>query len=163
MEVYKITCKTNNKIYIGSTKLSKEKRWGDLSSSSSHLSCVRKGKDTPLYNDIKKYGAENFVLETLEIITGDRHKAYERETYWIKYFWNKRSYCYRTYVDKSKELLNKSERILKNVNKKELSDVRKKEHKEMSGLNNKLIEEVKMVEEHSEYVNNKEYYNSLED
>lgn len=73
------------------------------------------------------------------------------------------SYCYRTYVDKSKELLNKSERILKNVNKKELSDVRKKEHKEMSGLNNKLIEEVKMVEEHSEYVNNKEYYNSLED
>lgn len=89
MEVYKITCKINNKIYIGSTKLSKEKRWGDLSSSSSHLSCVRKGKDTPLYNDIKKYGAENFVLETLEIITGDRHKAYERETYWIKYFWDK--------------------------------------------------------------------------
>lgn len=73
------------------------------------------------------------------------------------------SYCYRTYVDKSEELLNKSERILKNVNKKELSDVRKKEHKEMSGLNNKLIEEVKLVKEHSEYVNNKEYYNSLED
>ena len=89
MEVYKITCKINNKIYIGSTKLNKEKRWGDLSSSSSHLSCVRKGKDTPLYNDIKKYGAENFILETLEIITGDRHKAYERETYWIKYFWDK--------------------------------------------------------------------------
>lgn len=44
MEVYKITCKINNKIYIGSTKLSKEKRWGDLSSSSSHLSCVRKEK-----------------------------------------------------------------------------------------------------------------------
>ena len=89
MEVYKITCKINNKIYIGSTKLNKEKRWGDLSSSSSHLSCVRKGEDTPLYNDIKKYGAENFILETLEIITGDRHKAYERETYWIKYFWDK--------------------------------------------------------------------------
>lgn len=32
MEVYKITCKINNKIYIGSTKLSKEKMWGDLSS-----------------------------------------------------------------------------------------------------------------------------------
>lgn len=156
MEVYKITCKTNNKIYIGSTKLSKEKRWGDLSSSSSHLSCVRKGKDTPLYNDIKKYGAENFVLETLEIITGDRHKAYERETYWIKYFWDKlgENMIYNQF---------KGSHGNSNWSVPHNSDVRKKEHKEMSGLNNKLIEEVKLVKEHSEYVNNKEYYNSLED
>ena len=65
MEVYKITCKTNNKIYIGSTKLSKEKRWGDLSSSSSHLSCVRKGKDTPLYNDIKKIWGRKFCFRNI--------------------------------------------------------------------------------------------------
>lgn len=30
MEVYKITCKINNKIYIGSTKLTKEKKVGRL-------------------------------------------------------------------------------------------------------------------------------------
>lgn len=89
MEIYKITCKINNKIYIGSTKLTKEKRWGDLSSSSSHLSCVRDGKNTPLYNDIRKYGTENFLLETIEMVGSDRHKAYKRETYWIKYFWDK--------------------------------------------------------------------------
>lgn len=89
MEVYKIICKINNKIYIGSTQYSKEKRWGDLSSSSSHLSRVRDGADSPLYNDIREYGAENFTLETLEKVTGDRHKAYERETYWIRFFWDK--------------------------------------------------------------------------
>ena len=89
MEIYKITCKINNKVYIGSTKLTKEKRWGDLSSSSSHLSCVRDGKKTPLYNDIRKYGKENFLLETLEIVDGDRTEAYKKETYWIKYFWDK--------------------------------------------------------------------------
>jgi group I intron endonuclease len=89
MEVYKITCKINNKIYIGSTKYSKEKRWGDLSSSSSHLSRVRDGVNSPLYNDIRKYGVKNFILETLEEIEGNRHYAYQRETYWIKHFWNK--------------------------------------------------------------------------
>lgn len=89
MEVYKITCKINNKIYIGSTKLTKEKRWGDLSSSSSHLSEVRDGTDTPLYNDIRKYGKENFILETIEIVEGNRHETYKREDYWIKKYWDK--------------------------------------------------------------------------
>lgn len=88
MEVYKITCKINNKIYIGSTKLGKEKRWGDLSSSSSHLSEVRDGTHTPLYDDIRKYGKENFTLETLEVVSGDRHEAYKREDYWIKKYWD---------------------------------------------------------------------------
>lgn len=73
------------------------------------------------------------------------------------------SYCYRTYVDKSKILLNKSERILKNINQKELSEVRKKEYKEMKGFNKKLIEEVNLIEENSDYISNKSYYNSLED
>lgn len=89
MEIYKITCKINNKIYIGSTKFTKEKRWGDLSSSSSHLSRVRDGIDSPLCNDIRKYGVENFILETLEEVKENRHYAYEREAYWIKYFWDK--------------------------------------------------------------------------
>ena len=73
------------------------------------------------------------------------------------------SYCYRTYVEKSKNLLDKSERILKNVDKKELSEVRKKEHKEMQEFNKKLVKEVDLVEEYSEYAKNKTYYNSLED
>ena len=73
------------------------------------------------------------------------------------------SYCYRTYVEKSKNLLDKSERILKNVDKKELSEVRKKEHKKMQKFNKKLVKEFDWVEEYSEYAKNKTYYNSLED
>lgn len=87
MEIYKITCKINNKVYIGSTKLTKEKRWGDLSSSSSHLSCVRDGIDKPLYNDIRKYGKENFKLETIENID-DKTQRFIREDFWIKKYWN---------------------------------------------------------------------------
>lgn len=88
MEVYKITCKINNKVYIGSTKFTKEQRWGDLSSSSSHLSCARDNIDKPLYNDIRKYGKDNFIIETLEYVSGTRKDAYKREDFWIKKFWN---------------------------------------------------------------------------
>lgn len=86
MEVYKITCKVNNKVYIGSTKLTKEDRWGDLSSSSSHLSCVRDNVDSPLYNDIREYGEDSFTLETLEQCS-DRSEAYRKEDEWIKHYW----------------------------------------------------------------------------
>lgn len=88
MEVYKITCKINGKVYIGSTKLSKEARWGDLSSRSSHLSCVRDGDTRPLYEDIRQYGPDQFELETLESVKGNRSDAYRREDFWIKKYWN---------------------------------------------------------------------------
>ena len=83
MEVYKITCKVNNKVYIGSTKYTKEVRWGDLSSRSSHLSCVRDGDTRSLYEDIRRYGVDQFSLETIETLD-DRLEAYRREDYWIK-------------------------------------------------------------------------------
>lgn len=83
MEVYKITCKVNNKVYIGSTKYTKELRWKDYSNRSSHLSCVRDGDTRPLYEDIRKYGEDQFCLETLEILD-NRLEAYRREDYWIK-------------------------------------------------------------------------------
>lgn len=73
------------------------------------------------------------------------------------------SYCYRTYVDKSKSLLEKSERILKGVNQSELSEVRKKEHKEMTLLNKELSVGMDNFIENSDYDKNKTYYNSLED
>ncbi len=88
MEVYKITCTVNNKVYIGSTRLTKEARWGNLGSSSSHLSCARDNNPRELYQDIRKYGESAFFLETLEVVDGDRHEAYLREDYWIKYYWS---------------------------------------------------------------------------
>ena len=73
------------------------------------------------------------------------------------------SYCYRTYIDKTKVLLEKSERILKHTDKTKLSDVRKKEHKEMTDLNQQLYGEIGLVVEGSEYGKNRAYYNALED
>lgn len=73
------------------------------------------------------------------------------------------SYCYRTYIDKTKTLLEKSERILVHVDQKELSDIRKKEYSEMTELNQQLYGEIGLVVEGSEYGRNRAYYNSLED
>ena len=73
------------------------------------------------------------------------------------------SYCYRTYIDKTKVLLEKSERILAHVDKNELSDIRKKEHKEMCQLNQEVYGEIGLVVEGSDYGKNRSYYNSLKD
>lgn len=73
------------------------------------------------------------------------------------------SYCYRTYVDRTKLLLEKSERILAHVDKNELSDIRKKEHKEMCELNQEIYGEIGLVVEGSNYGKNRNYYNSLKD
>lgn len=73
------------------------------------------------------------------------------------------SYCYRTYIDKTKVLLEKSERILAHVDQTELSDVRKKEHSEMSDLNQQIYGEVGLIVEGSDYGKNRNYYNSLKD
>lgn len=73
------------------------------------------------------------------------------------------SYCYRTYVDRTKMLLEKSQRILVHVDETELSDVRKEEHKAMSGLNSDLYNGIGLTVENSEYGQKRAYYNSLED
>lgn len=73
------------------------------------------------------------------------------------------SYCYRTYVDRTKLLLEKSERILKHVDRTELSDVRKKEHSQMQDLNQQLYGEIGLVVEGSDYGRNRHYYNNLKD
>lgn len=56
--VYKITCLINNKIYIGYTKRTLEKRFR------SHIDASKK-KKTKLYYAFKKYGIENFIIEEL--------------------------------------------------------------------------------------------------
>lgn len=73
------------------------------------------------------------------------------------------SYCYRTYVDRTKVLLEKSERILNHVDKSELNEIREKEHNEMKVLNRELYGEIGLVVENSDYGQNRAYYNSLED
>lgn len=73
------------------------------------------------------------------------------------------SYCYRTYVDRTKRLLEKSERVLKHVDQTELSDERKKEHREMTELNREIYGDIGLIVESSEYGKNRHYYDSLKD
>jgi hypothetical protein len=73
------------------------------------------------------------------------------------------SYCYRTYISKTQNLLDKSNRILMHTETFELSKDRKEEYDDVLELNtnvNKAIEEQIIT---SPYYANKNYYNSLED
>ena len=60
-------------------------------------------------------------------------------------------------------LLEKSERILRHVDQTELSDIRKKEHLEMTRLNQDIYNEIGLVVESSDYGKNRHYYNNLND
>lgn len=79
--VYSITNKINNKRYIGITSNFYERKrvhlWGMK---------TLKHKNTKLLNAVKKYGFENFDIEILENIEGDKLDALIRENYYINYY-----------------------------------------------------------------------------
>lgn len=76
MIVYKLTNTVTNKIYVGKTKQSLEKRING------HLRYSKEGKPTKLTNSINKYGWDKFKAEILEEVTDG--SINEREQYWIK-------------------------------------------------------------------------------
>jgi group I intron endonuclease len=60
-KIYKIINRINNKVYIGCTVTSLEKRYYE------HLyRCFKTDYKSKLYNSIKKYGEENFSIELIE-------------------------------------------------------------------------------------------------
>lgn len=73
--IYKITNIINNKIYIGQTNDLK-RRW------IRHRLVAKNGDTRPLYNSIRKYGIENFKIESIESNLPLK-KLDEREQYWI--------------------------------------------------------------------------------
>lgn len=78
--IYKITNKINNKIYIGKTLFSIEKRWQEHC----HDSKINTKEKRPLYSAMRKYGIENFCIEKIEECSEDI--VNEREIYWIEYY-----------------------------------------------------------------------------
>lgn len=75
--IYKITNDINNKIYIGKTEFSIEKRFKE------HCQDSKKGyTNRPLYNAMNKYGIEHFNIELIE----ECNNPEEREKYWIEYY-----------------------------------------------------------------------------
>jgi group I intron endonuclease len=75
-KIYKIINGINNKVYIGCTVTSLEKRYRE------HLyRCFKTDYKSKLYNSIKKYGEENFTIELIEDC--DIEKIYEIEKKYI--------------------------------------------------------------------------------
>lgn len=78
--IYKITNVINNKVYIGKTLRSPKKRWQEHCRDSRRKITAHR----LFYQDINKYGKDNFLLETIE--SCDNNIADDREIYWIKYY-----------------------------------------------------------------------------
>lgn len=76
--IYKITNDINQKVYIGKTTNSIEKRWQE------HKQDAYKSRDKnrPLYNAIRKYGEQHFSIELVEEC--DIAILSQREIYWIE-------------------------------------------------------------------------------
>lgn len=76
--IYKITNDINQKIYIGKTEFSVEKRFKE------HCKDYLKPRfeKRPLYAAMKKYGIEHFHIETIE----ETNAPEEREQYWIEHY-----------------------------------------------------------------------------
>lgn len=79
--IYLITNKITNEKYVGETKLGIEARF------KTHCTVALNGHRDKyrLYQDMKKFGTDNFRIELLEELDiNDRQEALIREAYWIK-------------------------------------------------------------------------------
>ena len=77
--IYKITCKTTNKNYIGKSTISIKDRFHR------HLLDAKK-LDTHLARAIKLYGEENFEVSLIEECEENMTLLSQREIYWIDYY-----------------------------------------------------------------------------
>lgn len=76
--IYKIINDINNKIYIGKTEFSIEKRFKEHCADAFR----NRNEKRPLYAAMRKYGTEHFKIELVE----ETNNPEEREIYWIGYF-----------------------------------------------------------------------------
>lgn len=74
--IYQITNDINQKIYIGKTEFSIEKRFKEHCSDAFR----ERNEKRPLYNAMRKYGIEHFHIELIE----ETDNLEEREIYWIE-------------------------------------------------------------------------------
>lgn len=75
--IYKITNNINNKIYIGKTTQTVGRRFTEHKRDS-------KTRNTYLYYAMRKYGIENFFIDTIEEVPNQ--ELNDREIYWIDFY-----------------------------------------------------------------------------
>ena len=76
--IYKITNDINNKVYIGKTEFSIQKRFQEHCNDAFR----NRNEKRPLYSAMRKYGIEHFHIELVE----ETNNTSEREIYWIKFY-----------------------------------------------------------------------------
>ena len=77
MIIYKITCKINNKVYVGQTSESLKQRF------SRHMGYQKNEHDTKFYRAVRKYGVENFEITQIDSAS-NQEELDNKELYWIK-------------------------------------------------------------------------------
>lgn len=76
--IYKIYNDINNKLYIGKTEYSIDKRFKEHC----REALKNKNKNRPLYSAMRKYGQEHFFIQKIE----ETDNSEEREKYWIAFY-----------------------------------------------------------------------------
>lgn len=79
-KIYKIVNDINNKVYIGKTEYTIEKRFNEHCRDA----YKREEEKRPLYNAMRKYGINHFQISEIEECDSDQ--AAEREKYWIEFY-----------------------------------------------------------------------------
>lgn len=80
--IYKITNQINQKVYIGQAQ-DIQRRWRNHRTDAKNCTKPEILKN-PLYQDIKKYGIDNFIFEIIEICS--LKELDDKEKYWISYY-----------------------------------------------------------------------------
>ena len=92
--IYKITNKTNGRIYIGSAKLFKV-RWYQHS----HSLSVGKHANSFLQADFNKCGTDAFIFEVLDVIDGTKEHRLIKEDRYLKQYYDGCKNCYNMRSD----------------------------------------------------------------
>lgn len=94
--IYKIVNKVNGKVYVGASDLSRNPRDSMKRRWEEHKRCARLGIQKVLYDDMRKFGIENFYVRFVEACP-DQKTMYAREIEVINELnsWNPNGYNIR--------------------------------------------------------------------
>lgn len=145
-KVYKITCLKNNKVYIGQTYETLDRRL------KRHFDFAKLETDTKIYRAIRKYGNENFKIELIEICK-NQNELDEREFFWINYY----NSCVLGYNTKNSKGKCGGDTLTNHPN---ITEIRRKLSKSKMGSKNPNSHKVKCLN-----VNTKEelFFNSIKE
>lgn len=104
--IYKVTCQTTNKIYIGQTTTFLGHRKG----LHKHKALYENDFNNHFHNAIRKYGWDDFIWEIIDTAESFQ-ELNEKEKYWIKYY-NSINNGYNTLLGGQKEKANTEKFLL---------------------------------------------------